>query len=273
MTLRAKASRLFFFTLVGFAFLAGCAQQDSLEILQEDEDPIFRRARDLYARGMENEALENFLKLIQRRNGNAPESHLDAGNIYLKHLHDPVSAIYHFKHYEALLRQSNREDADTRIELVEERIKSAKKEFALTFDAKVYKDPLERLKLLDTIESLRTQNELLKRQLTDARTRRSDLADSLLASQTEAAAARAEPVFASRVERAQPRTAPSRPVAQASVQQDSGRRYTIKSGDSLYRIASSVYGDGSRWKEILDANRDVIPNEGSLKVGASIRIP
>ncbi|MDQ8183386.1 LysM peptidoglycan-binding domain-containing protein [Pelagicoccus sp. SDUM812005] len=268
MTLRAKASRLFLITLAGFLFLAGCAQQGSLEVLNEDEDPIFRRARDLYARGMENEALENFLKLIQRRNGNAPESHLDAGNIYLKHLRDPVSAIYHFKHYEALLKRSDREDAGERIELVQERIKAAKKEFAMTFDAKVYKDPLERLKLLDTIEALRSENELLKRQLVSARTRLNEPEENQVAYQPPVESV---PVRTLRADTS-PRVEPSRPEP-TNTEAASQRRYTIQAGDSLYKISRLVYGDGSRWREILNANRDVIPDEGSLKVGATIRIP
>ncbi|EDY83529.1 LysM domain protein [Verrucomicrobiia bacterium DG1235] len=251
--------------LAGFALLAGCAQQGSLEVLDEDDDPVFRRARDLYARGMENEALENFLKLIQKRNGNAPESHLDAGNIYLKHLRDPVSAIYHFKHYEALLRRSGREDAQTRINLVEERIKSATKEFAMTFDAKVYKDPLERLKLLDTIEALRSENEILKRQLKDARGRLNGSGDASLEYQRESVVAK--PVRTLRAD-TQSRVAPSRPEPAGAT-----RSYTTKPGDSLYKIARLVYGDGSRWREILNANRDLIPDEGSLKVGITIRIP
>lgn len=268
MTLRGTASRLIFLTLSAIAFFAGCSQRGSLEVLSEDEDPIFRRARDLYARGMENEALENFLKLIQRRNGSAPESHLDAGNIYLKHLRDPISAIYHFKHYEALMQRSDREDAETRIALVQERIKSAKKEFALTFDAKVYKDPLERLKLLESIEALRSENEVLKRQLTDARTRLNsdrEVQVAQQASEEPLQVLRAEdPV---RLEPLRPEPTPQPPA------QPAGRTYQIKPGDSLYKISRQVYGNGSRWRDILEANRDVISNEKSLKAGATIRIP
>lgn len=268
MTLRAHASRLILTMLAGFALLAGCAPRGSIEVLSEEEDPVFRRARDLYARGMENEALENFLKLIQRRNGNAPESHLDAGNIYLKHLRDPVSAIYHFKHYEALLKRSDREDAVDRISLVQERIKAAKKEFAMIFDAKVYKDPLERLKLLDTIEALRSENELLKRQLTDARNRLNVSSETAIVYQPPAGET-PQPVRALRAEapdRAEV-SAPTRPQGEPQ------RSYMVKSGDSLYKISREVYGDGNRWKDILDANRDVIPDQGSLKIGTKIRIP
>lgn len=35
-------------------------------------------------------------------------------------------------------------------------------------------------------------------------------------------------------------------------------KYTVKSGDCLWNIAKAYYGDGSRWKEIYEANKDVI---------------
>ena len=34
--------------------------------------------------------------------------------------------------------------------------------------------------------------------------------------------------------------------------------YTIKSGDTLWAIAKKFYGDGSKWKKIYDANKDII---------------
>ena len=34
----------------------------------------------------------------------------------------------------------------------------------------------------------------------------------------------------------------------------SGEKYTVKSGDTLWEIAEAVYGDGSQWVKLLDAN-------------------
>lgn len=268
MNLVSKATRLFFTALAGLLLLSGCAERSSFEMVSEQEDPVFRRARDLYSRGMHNEALENFLRLIQKRNGNAPESHLDAGNIYLNHLRDPVSAIYHFKRYESLLSRSDEPDAAGRISLVRDLIKGATKDFATTFDAKVYQDPLERLKLLDTIEMLRSENELLKQQLAEARTRLNG-AVAEMQSSSRRPAVQVEPAGE---RREQPQASPQRaePVREAAA---STRSYTIKPGDSLYKIAREAYGDGSRWRDILEANRDVIPDETNLKVGATIRLP
>ena len=49
--------------------------------------------------------------------------------------------------------------------------------------------------------------------------------------------------------------------------------YTVKSGDSLSRIAQHVYGDGNAWKRIFEANRDVLADPDKLQPGQSLRIP
>ena len=40
--------------------------------------------------------------------------------------------------------------------------------------------------------------------------------------------------------------------------------YTVKSGDSLWKIAQKQLGDGSRWREIYDLNRDTIGSNPNL---------
>lgn len=50
--------------------------------------------------------------------------------------------------------------------------------------------------------------------------------------------------------------------------------YTIKKGDSLWTIAQNAYGNGGKWKKILEANLDKIPSEDAmLKVGMVLTIP
>jgi nucleoid-associated protein YgaU len=51
------------------------------------------------------------------------------------------------------------------------------------------------------------------------------------------------------------------------------RSYTVKKGDSLWRIASEVYGDGNRWRRILVANSDKLESERDLKAGMTLVIP
>ena len=51
------------------------------------------------------------------------------------------------------------------------------------------------------------------------------------------------------------------------------KTYTVQSGDTLTKIAQTVYGDGARWTEILEANRDQIPNPDIIQVGQELIIP
>lgn len=50
--------------------------------------------------------------------------------------------------------------------------------------------------------------------------------------------------------------------------------YVVKEGDSLWLIAQVVLGDGGRWGEIYDLNRELIgPNPDLLQVGLELRMP
>lgn len=49
--------------------------------------------------------------------------------------------------------------------------------------------------------------------------------------------------------------------------------YTIREGDTLWSIASRQLGDGKRHEEIARLNRDRMGKDGTLHVGASLRLP
>ncbi|MBT9132699.1 MAG: hypothetical protein DDT32_01567 [Syntrophomonadaceae bacterium] len=49
--------------------------------------------------------------------------------------------------------------------------------------------------------------------------------------------------------------------------------YTVRRGDSLWRIAGIVYGDPHLWKVIWEANRDLVPVPHNLPVGIVLTIP
>lgn len=49
--------------------------------------------------------------------------------------------------------------------------------------------------------------------------------------------------------------------------------YTVEKGDTFWKIAKKVYGDGAQWKKILNANKEKCPTENSLKPGMKLSIP
>lgn len=49
------------------------------------------------------------------------------------------------------------------------------------------------------------------------------------------------------------------------------RRYTVRSGDTLFTIAQRFYGDGSKWPTVATANN--ITNPRTLRVGRELTIP
>ncbi len=51
------------------------------------------------------------------------------------------------------------------------------------------------------------------------------------------------------------------------------RYYTIKSGDTLSKIAKEQYGDSGDYTKIFEANREVIGDPDKIYPGQQIRIP
>lgn len=51
------------------------------------------------------------------------------------------------------------------------------------------------------------------------------------------------------------------------------RTYTVRRGDTLGSIAARELGDSGRWREIYNANRDVVSNPHRIKPGMVLRLP
>lgn len=49
--------------------------------------------------------------------------------------------------------------------------------------------------------------------------------------------------------------------------------YTVKKGDCLWNIAKKVYGDGSKWPKIYNANKSKIKNPNLIYPGQVFKIP
>jgi nucleoid-associated protein YgaU len=49
--------------------------------------------------------------------------------------------------------------------------------------------------------------------------------------------------------------------------------YEVKSGDSLSRIAKHAYGDANAWKQIFDANTNILKDPNKIFPGQKLKIP
>jgi nucleoid-associated protein YgaU len=51
------------------------------------------------------------------------------------------------------------------------------------------------------------------------------------------------------------------------------RTYTVKSGDTLSKIAKEFYGDANAYHRIFEANRDTLHDPNKINVGQVLNIP
>lgn len=237
------------------AFQAGCSQANLTAGTEEDER-AFRRAQSFLREGRNNEALNAYLEVIDTRR-DAPESHFEAGRLYLDHLANPIRAIYHFERYLELKPKGDKAIFVTQL------IETAMKEFARKLPGQPTIGDPDRIDLLGRIDQLESENRSLRRQVaTQGQPSQTAPLDALTtAGNTPGTAAPA-----------------TRTTAQPAVQTQNNppippRSYVVESGDTLSKISLKVYGNPNRWNEIFQANRDKMSNAHSLKVGMTLNIP
>ena len=71
----------------------------------------------------------------------------------------------------------------------------------------------------------------------------------------------------------QPATATVEPPKRETSSAPKHASYTVKSGDCLWNIAKKQLGDGSRWKEIYELNKDKIKNPNLIYPDQSLTLP
>jgi LysM repeat protein len=256
---------------------AGCERGGHLALSAETDDPQYRRGQQLLKQGRNQDALGAFLKVVEKRGDDAPESHLEVGLLYQQYFKDPITAIYHFNKYIEL--QPNSRQAD----LVRQRKDAAMREFARSLPAQPLESQAARLELMSRIDELQKENLQLKDEI--ATLHQSGVGSTGLrgaaapAGTTSTSATMRMPLFnpvptgpAGTVVRPVPTARPPATTA-ANSPSISGRRHVVVQGDTLYKIAQRYYGSGSKWPEILEANRDVLKNENAVRPGMELRIP
>jgi tetratricopeptide (TPR) repeat protein len=257
--------------------LAGCDGSDRLALGTETNEPYYRQGDQLKRQGRYQEALAAYLKVIEKRNEDAPESHLEAGLIYQQYLKDPIYAIYHFRKYLEL--EPNSRQAD----LVRQRIDAALRDFARTLPARPLEDQTLRFDLMSRIDELQKQNLELKEEVARLNRGATDPGGDSGVIMIPVPASAPPPAVtrgslfnppASSATAARPAQPSERPAApSAKPPPAAGRTHVVAEGETLSKIALRYYGSRAKWPAILDANRDVLKNENSVRAGMTLRIP
>ena len=266
--------------------MGGCGDSDRLSYANELDEPSYREGQSMLKSGRRQEALSAFLKVIDKRD-DAAESHLEVGLLYVQHLNDPLSAIYHFRKYLALRPNS------PQAPLVRQRINAAIREFARTLPAQPLEGQSQRVDLVATLDRLKQENESLKQQLADAKVARgvnvpAVAGDTPLVSTAAptkgvnftleavpTVRTRPAPVAPPRSTPLQSVTPPptSRPATPAPAATTGPRKHVVRPGDTLSKLAQQYYSNRSKWRDIYAANRNVMKTESDMKVGTELKIP
>ncbi len=290
MTVHSKIVAVLALTVLGL--VAGCGSGERTATTLETDDADFRRGQQLVRQERHAEALAAFLRVIERRGEQAsPESHLEAGLIFLNRAKNPIYAIYHFSKYLEL--QPNAKQAAQ----VRGLIDTARREYARTLpgrpmESEIISGDLEqRVKDLQReVDDLRSENAGLRALVPAPATRNSsttvDLGESQPAApvitpmvntplqiklpepdRTPVASAppRVTPPAPAPSVKPNVKLTPARPVA------TSGRKHTVAAHETLYAISKKY---GVTVEAIVAANRDVLPSVNSpLRTGAELKIP
>jgi len=249
--MKISSLTILLYALVGASsfFCSGCGSSDLPGI--EENDSAYDRGRAHLRQGNEEEALDEFLS-VTRRIVQSPQAHIEVGRLLMKleNRRDPVAAIYHYRRFLELSPKSK--EAAT----VEQLIVTAEREIIRKLPGEPYVDHLEALRL-------REENSRLKRELADMRVRLG------LPPETSTDL---QPLSTS-VGPTSP-TPPSVPPVPVKPPEPSvARTHVVQQGDSLYAISRKFYGDSAHIDLIFNANRDVLINKRSLKIGQKLRIP
>lgn len=215
------------------AAAAGCSRGVAWLDQKDQSLPLVQRAAERVAEGDIESAVRLYRKALEQE-PNAARAHLDLAFLLQEHRKDYIGAIYHYRCYLELRPDAEKKD------LVEERIRLAEQLFAA--------DVLGPSRMSAKVAALERENETLKVRLQDLSSR----------------------IMSTR--RPDARPAPAGTGAVAS-KPEPVTTYRVKRGDTLSSIATDVYGDGNRWKDIQVANSDILGNSSQVRVGQVLVIP
>ncbi len=298
IAMNRKTVFYFLFAAVSILTISGCTDY----VGKEKSHPLFSKGgacADSQNYTDAVKAYEEFLMICPR----SALTHSKLAVIYFDHLDDPFKALYHFqktaelsdpnsadvqdiRHFIELSRQKLYEKLKTEYQSDDRELRAIREELEAT---------RKKLQSYVTVEkALRVQNTQMKQRLLEIANERRNASSasagrvnsgelrrpvtsssSQASSSRQGAAASSSPSVANRNPGGGGTAvlpvsgdrfhSSSRPV---------GDSYTVKSGDTLMKIAREVYGSASHYKHILNANKDQLGEDGNkLRIGQVLRLP
>ena len=65
----------------------------------------------------------------------------------------------------------------------------------------------------------------------------------------------------------------AKPEEKPQAEEKGPRYHVVEQGDNLGNISRKYYGEFRRWKDIAEANKDILPDPNKLKIGMKLVIP
>ena len=227
------------------AFLLSSCDQFSLTAAK---DKVEEQARDAQSAGDYPRAIRLYESLLDGTSKTA-KVHYSLALIYDDKLKDPVSALHHFRRYMTMSDDAaSKKEVATFIQRIQLEMAAGAAEGGI-----MTKREAARLKN----ENLTLQNKLTEVQadLVEARKRPS--------AKDAAKSARDAKGFS---------TNPTTAAAERAIGPET-RTYTVQKGDTLASIARKYYKNPARYKDIQDANQNLLNGTVNLKIGQVLIIP
>jgi len=239
----------FFLFITCALLLTSCGQKSGATLDTSDEkDSHVSKGLELVQQKDWNGAVKQFNDaLLKKPELGRPE--LELAMIYHQQKKNYVRAVYHYERY------LEKRPLTEKRALIQEWIKQAKVSLAGEVGGPGGD-------VSEELVRLTRENNMLRKQLEAAGGGSAAEVSNVKTLLTEPPPARPAPVVAQTAEKVQP-VAASKPA----------RTYQVRPGDTLSRIAGSVYGDAGKWRKIYEANRDQMKSETDIKVGQTLTIP
>jgi len=235
-----------FALLLCAGLIAGCDSASSDNA--EENNPRIRKGLEQAQLKHWNAAIRHFEDALSD-NAKLARPDLELALIYQQQKKDYVRAIYHYERY------LEKRPSSDKAPLIVDWIRQAEISFASEIGQNAGDISKE-------VIQLTRENNLLRKQL--ARTAVAGIHSRPLPVEPQP-----EPI----ITQPEPTPVSAEPIPRIQTPAPLPETYQVLPGDTLSKIARTVYGDSSKWEEIYGANLDKMKSENDLRAGQIITIP